>query len=140
MVAKCSKRQTPCPVLNTSFIWKNSIPLSGRYLGCSKGFDVNDYGFKTNGGTEDGYAAIKAAIEKVNTVANIDGDNLADCTDLYKYIIFVSIPVPTDRGWKSVTITPCLSAVLIFDFASFFRRNSFFRRRRMKIEITRTTL
>ena len=66
------------------------VPFSGRYLGCSKDFDNNDYNFVTNGGTEDGYAAIKAAIDKVNTVTNIDGDNLADCADIYKYIIFVS--------------------------------------------------
>jgi hypothetical protein len=72
------------------FTYHDRVPFSGRYLGCSKNFDNNDYNYVTNGGTEDGYAAIKAAIDKVNTVTNIDGDNLADCVDIYKYIIFVS--------------------------------------------------
>ena len=49
--------------------------------GCSEGFDVGDYDFVANGGTEDGWNAIKFANAHVNNQTTIDGLVLADtCT------------------------------------------------------------
>jgi len=66
------------------------IPFKGHHKGCSDGFDTNDYDFVTNGGTEDGYAAIKAALEHVDTLTTIDGYPLSNCDKISNFLIFVS--------------------------------------------------
>ena len=57
----------------------DTIP-SGRYIGCSAGFDIADYDFVTSGGgIEDGWAAIKAADKHFSNVTEIDGIRLDAC-------------------------------------------------------------
>jgi len=69
---------------------EHRVPLSGRNLGCSKGFDTKDYGYVTNGGTEDGYAAIKAATDFAAGLSQIDNSPLDACLSTNYYMILVS--------------------------------------------------
>ena len=77
-------------VLMSYYFQYNRLPLSGRDLGCSVGFDEDDYGFVTNGGTEDGYAAIEAAHASAIARTEIDGTQLDDCDTINFYMIFAS--------------------------------------------------
>lgn len=58
--------------------------------GCSIGYNVNDYQFATDGGTEDGYAAIELANVDFTGRTEINGTDLTSCDSLNKYMILVT--------------------------------------------------
>lgn len=66
-----------------SYGYPASGSFPGRVVGCSAGFDVDDYAFVTSGGgTEDGWAAIENADAHAKNLTEIDGIQLSSCSSV----------------------------------------------------------
>lgn len=59
--------------------------LGATNIGCSVGFDVNDYSFITAGGTEDGFRAIHEAAVHAKALTEVDGFSLTSCPSVSLY-------------------------------------------------------